>query len=426
MTARHRASGAEPRHFLFALTDGGGTVPPELGVVRRLAQRGHRVRALIEGSIADRAEEDGAELHRWRRSPILDDDGPERTAYRDWEIRNPFAHARGMADVMIAGPSLRQAEDTRAQIMADRPDRVVTSFTAFGAMAAAQAADVSFDVLIPNIYPLPVTGLPAMGTGLKPSRTPLGRVRDRVTNAVSTMALGHFALPRINATRERLGLSAVRSPWDQVHAARRQLVLSSRQFEFPAEFPATVRHVGPVLDEPERAGGKWKPPAGSAPLVLVALSSTYQGQESTLQNAIDALSGLPVHGLVTTGFELEPGALVERPGVEVVRSISHASVMEHADLVITHGGHGTVMKALVAGTPMILMPHGRDQPDTAVRVAARGAGLVIPKNASMPGITRAVTHVLASPAYTRAAEKLGSRIREDIEQSALLAELELW
>ncbi len=28
--------------YLFALVDGGGTVPPELGVVRRLVERGHQ------------------------------------------------------------------------------------------------------------------------------------------------------------------------------------------------------------------------------------------------------------------------------------------------------------------------------------------------------------------------------------------------
>lgn len=38
--------------YLFALTDGGGTVPPELGVARRLVERGHRVTVLSEDSMA--------------------------------------------------------------------------------------------------------------------------------------------------------------------------------------------------------------------------------------------------------------------------------------------------------------------------------------------------------------------------------------
>ena len=32
------------------------------------------------------------------------------------------------------------------------------------------------------------------------------------------------------------------------------------------------------------------------------------------------------------------------------------------------------MKGLVAGVPIVCMPTGRDQPDNAARLAARGAG----------------------------------------------------
>ena len=43
------------RTYLFALTDAGGTVPPELGVVRRLVERGHRVTVLADESMADQS-----------------------------------------------------------------------------------------------------------------------------------------------------------------------------------------------------------------------------------------------------------------------------------------------------------------------------------------------------------------------------------
>lgn len=143
-----------------------------------------------------------------------------------------------------------------------------------------------------------------------------------------------------------------------------------------------------------------------------------------MQNVIDALSGLPVHGLVTTGPGLEPGLLSGSANVDVVSSAPHHEVMKHAALVITHGGHGTVMKTVLAGVPMVVMPHGRDQPDTAVRVSERGAGLTVAKNASVPVIAEAVTEALTSPAYSRSAERLGRRVREDIDHSMLLEELE--
>ena len=60
-----------------------------------------------------------------------------------------------------------------------RPDLVVCSFFAFGAMVAAEAAGIPFDVLMPNIYLLPARGMPPLGLGLKPAAGPLGRGRDR-------------------------------------------------------------------------------------------------------------------------------------------------------------------------------------------------------------------------------------------------------
>lgn len=414
-----------PRHFLFALADGGGTVPPELGVVRRLVERGHRVHVLADASMTAQVRATGATMYRWTVPSPRETGEPEPGSYRDWELRSPLGLARGMADHMIAGPARRHAEETIARIGDDRPDRVVTSFVSFGAMMAARSEGIPFDVLIPNIYPLPVPGIPPMGTGLRPARNAAGRVRDRLLDALSTRVLGHYALPRLNAVRGELGLPGLRTPWEQVHEARRQFVLSSRRFEFPARFPTSVRHTGPILDDPVWASSEdVELPPGDSPMVLVALSSTYQGQQDTIQNVIDALASLPVRSMVTTGPGLDPEQLRAGDGVRIVRSAPHHVVMENADLVITHGGHGTVMKSLVAGIPMIVMPHGRDQPDNAVRASMCGAALVLSKTASPRRIADAVSEVLRSPIHARAAEQIGSTIREEVARSDLVTELE--
>lgn len=43
------------RRYLFALIEGGGNVPPVLGLARRLAARGHQVRVLGDPAIASDA-----------------------------------------------------------------------------------------------------------------------------------------------------------------------------------------------------------------------------------------------------------------------------------------------------------------------------------------------------------------------------------
>lgn len=56
-----------------------------------------------------------------------------------------------------------------------------------------------------------------------------------------------------------------------------------------------------------------------------------------------------------------------RPADNVVLADSapHRELMSQAAVVVTHGGHGTVMKALAAGKPLLIVPHGRDQDDNA-------------------------------------------------------------
>ena len=158
--------------------------------------------------------------------------------------------------------------------------------------------------------------------------------------------------------------------------ADRVLVCSSPSYDFaPGSVPANVRYIGPQLDDTadETPGNPWADPSGR-PLVLVGLSSTVMRQERLLQRAADALGQLPVRGLVTTGPAVDPAVIAAPPNVTVTRWVRHADVLAHCSAVITHGGHGTVMKALIAWVPLIVVPLGRDQPDNAARVVYAGAG----------------------------------------------------
>jgi len=100
-------------------------------------------------------------------------------------------------------------------------------------------------------------------------------------------------------------------------------------------------------------------------------------QEGLLQRAADALGQLPVRGLVTTGPAIDPAVISAPDNVTVTRWARHADVLPHCSAVITHGGHGTVMKALIAGVPLVLVPLGRDQPDNAGGVVHAACCIVV-------------------------------------------------
>lgn len=412
------------RGYLVALVDGGGNVPPELGAVRRLVERGHAVTVLGEDSVAAEVLATGAAFRRWARAPNRLDRRPENDPCRDWECKYPWQLVDRLSTRLCVGPAARYADDLNDALAETRPDAVISSMFCLGAMVAAEAARVPFVVLLPNIYPMPASGLPPFGVGLRPARGALGRLRDRVLNRYVDRLWDAKGLADLNAVRHRRGLPPLAHVLDQIRRAHRQLILTSPDFDFPATLPAGARYVGPILDDPPWAGATWTPPAGADPLVLVAMSSTFQDQIGSLQRVIDALGTLPVRAIVTTGPAIDPAALRPPANVTIARSAPHRHVLPHAALVVTHAGHGTVMKALAAGVPMVLLPHGRDQADTAVRVAARGAGITLKRTAGSKAIAAAVRRVLRSGSFRAAAAQLGEAVRRDAGSGVLLRELE--
>lgn len=400
MTERYR--------ILCAMWDGGGTVPPELAVVRALVARGHDVRVIADAVLAEQVGATGATHLAWTTAPQRHSRAPEDDFIRDWEVGNPLAAFARVRDRFFCGPAALYADDVQSELRARRADVVVTSQMLFGAQIGAEAAGVPVVMTCANVYSIPGMGQPLFGTGFKPARSPLGRVRDTALGAVMER-LFDSGRTTINDLRTALGLEPLAHTMDQM---RRQetLLLIDEAFDFPATFPANVRYAGAQLDDPSWTE-PWSPPAGDAPLVLVAMSSSYQAQDQVLRRVTAALDTLPVRGVVTTGLAVDPSAIESRENVQVVRAAPHAEVLRHASVVVTHGGHGTVVKALAAELPLLILPMGRDQADNAARVTARGAGLRLKHGASSRTIAAAVQRLLSDERFRTAARRMGAHIR---------------
>ena len=399
-------------------------MPPELGTVRRLVERGHRVTVLAEDSMRDDVLATGATYRPWTEAPNRASRRPEDDPYRDWECKNPIQLFDRLLDKQFVGPAPAYAADVLAAVADERPDLVVCSFFALGAMVGAEAAGLPFDVLFPNPYLLPAPGMPPFGLGLQPATGALGRLRDRAVDRLHRPPVGQGPAPASTSSGRPTASQPLASFFDQIHRARRVLVLTSADFDFPAELPANVRYVGPVLDDPAWAATPWTAPAGDDPLVLVALSSTFQDHADCLQRIVDALGTLPVRGVVTTGPALDPADVTAPANVQVVAAAPHSEVLRSAAAVVTHGGHGTVVRALAADVPLVVLHHGRDQADNAARVTARGAGLTVKRTASPGAIATAVRRLLDDPSFRTGAARLGRSIRRDAASGALVAELE--
>ena len=413
----------QPKRYLFAIIDGGGTVPADTSVMRALVQRGHDVRVLADRVLAPDIETTGAEHVPWDRAPQRPNLDPQSVIMKDWDTKTPFQAFARVRDGAMVGPAALFAADVRAELQRRPADAVVGNFFVFGAQIAAEVEGVPFAFLVSNLLSFPGSRTPPLGPGLKPARGPLGRARDAALNRVMAR-LFDKSLDQLNEARRANGLEPRASVLENFERADRLLLMTSRAFEYESFTPPpNVRVVGPRLDDPAWVGD-WTPPAGDDPLVLVGMSSTYMDHADVLQRVTSALGRLRVRGVVTTGPSIPVEAIEAPPNVTVVERAPHREVLRHASAIVTHAGHGTVIKALAAGVPVVALPLGRDQLDNAARVAHHGAGLRLKPNAKPEAIAKALQRVLDEPAFAANAERLAAAIAAETVEDRAVQELE--
>jgi MGT family glycosyltransferase len=411
--------------ILVAGWDSGGGVEAVQTVVGRAVARGHQVRVLGTEGLRARFESAGATFLRYKYAPDNDMRRPETDLVKDWQTRNPLSQWQRVRDRQLCGPAREFCRDVAEELQHDPADVAVVDTMIPAAMFGAEVTGVRAVIVMHGPYMIPRPDVPPLGTGLMPAKGPLGRLRDRSAAAVA-LAVFRSAMPALNQVRAEVGLAPVRDLPGLMARADRVLVCSSPSYDFaPGSVPVNVCYVGPQLDdEPSGASGSaWAAPPG-LPLVLVGLSSTVMRQEGLLQRAADALGQLPVRGLVTTGPAVDPAVISAPDNVTVTRWVRHADVLPHCSAVITHGGHGTVMKTLIAGVPLVLVPLGRDQPDNAGRVVHIGAGIRLRKNATISALRAAISRVTEDPRYRAAARHMAARLAAERDDNRAVDQLE--
>jgi UDP:flavonoid glycosyltransferase YjiC (YdhE family) len=156
-------------------------------------------------------------------------------------------------------------------------------------------------------------------------------------------------------------------------------------------------------------------PGLEGPFLYVTLGTVTGGLDilrDVYRRTVDALADLPVRALLTAGASLPMEAIGDVPAnVHVERFVPQDAVLPHARATLCHGGSGTVLGALAAGTPMVVTPMFADQPYNAARVVALGAGIATSVlDASPQEIRSALDRVLEGPSFLLAAQKMKQEI----------------
>lgn len=410
-------------NFLIATWEGGGSVGPKLTVARKLVDAGHKVRVMSDACNAPEALATGARFVPWTRAPSRTDRDRESETIRDWAHTTPVDGLRHALLDTFVGPALGYAQDIIEELMREGAELVLASDFLFGVLAGCEAIGQRVAIMPCNSLMFPLPGAPLAGPGMD---DPAVREQARQMGGMMVGLLDE-GLPAFNAARQALALPPLEHLIDQFRVADKVLIGISRTFDFaPEPDPCGFAYVGPQLDESLWVDG-WQSPwpdDDPRPLVLVSFSTTFQNHVAVLQRVASALGRMPVRALVTLGPTIRPHEIAAADNVQLVASAPHNAVLRQAKLVVTHGGHGTLARAMLARLPQLVLPHGRDQDGNAARLAAHGAGIALAPSASANDIEAALRRLLDEPHFAEAARMLGERVAHEAQGSRVVEEME--
>lgn len=152
---------------------------------------------------------------------------------------------------------------------------------------------------------------------------------------------------------------------------------------------------------------------GADRLIYVTLGTIY-GNPAILREAVKGIVSLGSRVLVATGPTVDPAELgPQPPSVSIVRWVPQARLWPYVDLVVHHGGSGTMLGALAAGLPQIMIPRGADQYFNAVTLAGQGAALRVAPNAiTATSIAERAERILATESFYDEARRLQGEIEQ--------------
>lgn len=207
--------------------------------------------------------------------------------------------------------------------------------------------------------------------------------------------------------------------------------------------PCQVGQMSPLLDFPREALGAgfrytgplrraladeapWQAPGRGPTLAFVSLGSLQGGRHALLARICRACRELGLTPVVAHHGRLDARQAAALPGAPVVADVlPQRRVIAQCAVVVSHGGLNTVLDALCAGVPLVLVPLAMEQGAIAQRVQRAGAGL--PVRGPLPSVRAlrgAIGHLLAREDCRDAARRIGRSLQAGGGASAAAALIE--
>lgn len=387
---------------------GTGHINPMTALARRLQQRGHEV--VIFGIADTEVQVKAAEIEFC----LIGESDYPRGALQ--ELDRHLGKLKGLATFRF---TVERVRNTARMVLRDGPEAVrrmhVDALLVDEAdMGGTVAEHLGLPYVSIALFPPLIQDdrIPPFCFGWRAGQGWWSRLRNRLGYRM----LSHMAAPvfaTVNEQRRAWGLKPLKRSTDTLSPLA-QIAQLPAVLEFETgNRPPTLYYTGPFVDSLQRpkVNFDWERLDGR-PLVYASLGTLQNGSEDIFRTIADACAGLDIQLLISLGGGLDPGRLGILSGDPlVVRYAPQLEIVKRAAAVITHAGLNTTLESLAEGVPLVCIPLGNDQPGVAARVAARGAGVVVPRRKlNAKRLRLAVNAVLEDEKYRRAAREVQASI----------------
>lgn len=233
-----------------------------------------------------------------------------------------------------------------------------------------------------------------------PPRTfPLVRILGNHISRATFPILRSFILRYYAASfrryRKELGLDSVNNILDIIASPYRNLIADFPRFIPCSNFPSQFEYIGPLIWEPNLPNPAWlnqlRP---DVPTAYVSMGST--GDQSNLQRILICLRDAGWQVITTTGSHGQAP-----PGIFATTYARGSLLLKHSQLLICHGGSGTIYQAIIESVPVIGIATFHDQEINLERAQALQWGVALdPINWKEADLLKATKSVLTAEYQT--------------------------
>jgi MGT family glycosyltransferase len=246
-----------------------------------------------------------------------------------------------------------------------------------------------------------------------PEHSNFTRILGRKLTTALVPALKRFVLWAdsipVKRYRKSQGLDTSGNTWDFWYGDL-NLIADLPEYGPSANLPEGFHYVGPIIWEPEIAAPEWLSRLDSSrPVLYITMGST--GLPAFFHRAVGAFGGTEYQCMVTTARMVDLSGAPRN--FHVTDYAPGGKLMARADVVVCHGGNGTIYQALRSGVPIIGIPAHVDQEFNLDRVVDLGVGVKLSERRPSKGdLQAAVRRVLTDPSYRQRARQLAKAFRD--------------